>query len=623
VVTVHDESQAIQPYTGNFRYKAWACLLAIWLVVFFAALFRPSLLDDADSTHANAARAMVQTGDWVTLKVDGIRYLEKPPLPYWLVAIDYKIFGFNAFATHLPQALAVLGLALLAWVWTARAFNQEAAFYASLGTLTSVGVFLFTRFFIPEVLLSLLCCVALYGFLTGLEDRKPWRIYVAYAALGLAMLTKGLIAPVFFCAAAIPFLLLTGEWRRWRELRLFTGLLIFVAIAAPWHVMAGLRNPGQGFPGPIPTVGNVHGFWWFYFINEHVLRFLGKRYPHDYNKLPDTLYWAMNLVWLFPWSVWFPAALRHSWARWQKFRRTPDANRSFRQKTELLLILFAAFVLIFFAVSTNQEYYTFPAYFPLVVFTAGVLTQLERESRAAGGRSAWLTSGHVVLVMTGTISAALLAFGLWEARGIPFVSDIGAMLAHRGVGDYTLSMSRFFDLTGRSFAALRLPATIAALSLLTLPWIAYLLRRSGRDVSATLAVALCSVAFLLAAHLAFIRFEPLLSSRALADAVNANATAGDQLMIYGDQANASSVIFYTGRRALLVNGNSSSMLWGSMYTDAPKIFLSDDDLVANWGRGPRKFLVVQPEQEDKVEKMLGSSAHIVAESSGKTLLSDR
>jgi hypothetical protein len=119
------------------------------------------------------------------------------------------------------------------------------------------------------------------------------------------------------------------------------------------------------------------------------------------------------------------------------------------------------------------------------------------------------------------------------------------------------------------------------------------------------------------------RFEPLLSSRALADAFNANARAGDQLIVYGDQANASSVIFYTGRRALLVNGTSSSMLWGSMYTDAPKIFVSDVDLAAGWGNGARKFLVVQPEQADKIEKMLGGRARVIADSSGKTLLSNR
>ena len=289
--------------------QSWAVLLLFFLVIHFGALFSPSLLDDADATHANAARAMAQSGDWVTLKVNGLRYLEKPPLPYWLVATNYRLFGENVFSTHLPLALGVLGCSILAWVWARRAYSERAAFYAALGVLTSIGIFLFTRVFIPEVLLTLLLGSALYCFLTGMEDRKPSRIYIMWALLALGILTKGLIAPVFFFAAVIPYLMLTGQWRRWRELRIFTGGLLFLAIAAPWHILAGLRNPDHGHPvGNIPTPGNVHGFFYFYFINEHVLRFLGKRFPHDYNKLPASLFWSLHLVWLFPWSLYFPIA---------------------------------------------------------------------------------------------------------------------------------------------------------------------------------------------------------------------------------------------------------------------------------------------------------------------------
>ena len=104
--------------------------------------------------------------------MDGIRYLEKPPLPYWLAAADYHLFGYNVFATHLPLTLGVLALAVLAWVWGRRAYSERAAFYAALGILTSVGVFLFTRIFIPEVLLTFFLVLALYHFLIGLEDER-------------------------------------------------------------------------------------------------------------------------------------------------------------------------------------------------------------------------------------------------------------------------------------------------------------------------------------------------------------------------------------------------------------------------------------------------------------------
>ena len=394
-----------RPDSLRFAHPRLDASPAHFLAVHFVALFTPSLLDDADATHANAAQHMAVSGNWVTLYVNGIRYLEKPPLPYWLAAIDYHIFGYNVFATHLPMSLAVLACAILAWVWSRRAYGDRAAFYAALAILTSIGVFLWTRFFIPESLLTFFLALALYAFLTGLEDRKLARFYLAYAALAIAVLAKGLIAPVFFVAAIVPYLVITGEWRRWRQMHLFTGFMLFLAIAAPWHILAALRNPDHGNPiGNVPTPGHVHGFFYFYFINEHFLRFLGKRYPHDYNKQPWFAYWFGQLIWLFPWSIFLPAALVRAWRNRRIFASdlrydatntiefldprltahaasTLAARLRFRARTSLLLALLAAFILVFFAISTNQEYYTWPSWFAILMLITGSLASIERGSR--------------------------------------------------------------------------------------------------------------------------------------------------------------------------------------------------------------------------------------------------
>ncbi len=631
--------------------KAWSLLLLVFLSVHFAALFSPSLLDDADATHANAAQHMAISGDWVTLTVNGIRYLEKPPLPYWLAAIDYHLFGYNVFATHLPMSLAVLGCAILAWVWSRRAYGDRAAFYSALAILTSAGVFLWTRFLIPESLLTFFLALALYAFLTGLEDRKPARFYLAYAALAVAVLAKGLIAPVFFVAAVVPYLFVTGEWRQWRQLRLFTGLLLFLAIAAPWHILAGLRNPDHGNPiGNVPTPGHVHGFFYFYFINEHVLRFLGKRYPHDYNKQSWVAFWLGQLIWLFPWSLFLPTALVRAWRNRRIFasdlrydatntiqfldpRMTAHdassmaARLRFRARTGLLLSIFSGFVLAFFAISTNQEYYTWPAWFALLVLIMGSLATIEEapegNARWINASSRWLTGAHGVLAAIGVVSALALVYGLWASRNRPFVADIGTLLAHRGVGDYSLATSHFFDLTGPSFAALRLPAALAALALLFGPLAAWILRRRGHGFEATVTVGFTAAVFLIAAHIALVRFEPMLSSRAMADTINRDAAPGDQLVFYGDQANGSSITFYTHRQALLVNGRTSSMIWGSCYPDAPHIFLNDADLLSMWGTGPRKFLFVPGDFHAHVEQILGAKLYKLQELADKTLYTDR
>ena len=137
--------------------------------------------------------------------------------------------------------LAMLGLAALAWVWARRAWGPRAALYAGLGILTSIGPFLFTRFIIPEAILSLLLLSALYAFFLSLEDQRTVYIYWTYAALALATLTKGLIGPVFFAGTALPYLVITGHWRRWRSLNLASGLLLYLAIAAPWFILATLE----------------------------------------------------------------------------------------------------------------------------------------------------------------------------------------------------------------------------------------------------------------------------------------------------------------------------------------------------------------------------------------------
>jgi 4-amino-4-deoxy-L-arabinose transferase-like glycosyltransferase len=662
-----DTNTVFRPQHGPSSPAAWLLLAAIFVAIYFASLFTPPLLDDVDAAHSQAAQYIAQTGDWVTPKINGIRYIEKPPLPYWMVAALYKITGReNAFTTHLPNALAMLGLAWLSWLWGCQAWGQRAGLYAGLGVLTSVGPFLFTRFVIPESILAFFLLLALYCLLTGLELDRPGRIYWMWASVALALLTKGLIAPVFFFGAAIPYLMLTGQWRRWRALKPITGFLLFLAIAAPWHILCGLANPDQGHPvGNHPTIGNVHGFFYFYFINEHVFRFFNLRYPHDYNKLPALWYWLLHFVWIFPWSLFLPAVAAVAWKtryRWLQHLRS-DAGQTvdfyldnalredvgtyvlrlkFRVRTIWLLSLFTVFTLLFFSISTNQEYYTFPVWAPLLILIAAVVAGIEENrgisTGARGDRTAlstaWLTGAQAGFAIVGVLAAAALGWGLWKSHNLPYVADIGTLLAHRGVGDYTLSMSHLFDLTGPSFAALRLPAMLAAVALLIGPAAGWVLRLKRRHVASTISIAITLTVFLIAAHIAFARFEPMLSSEPMAETIMRDGTPADTFIIYGEQSSGSSVIFYTrdffhSRPALLVlprcgqHGEGTTLLWGSCYPDAPNIFINEDQLVKMWGTGERKWLFAEDTNQSKVEQLLAGRLIHVQSLADKALWTDR
>lgn len=603
------------------RVSYWA-LAAVFLAVYVGSMFSPGLLDDADSTHAEAAREMAVTGDYVTLHINGVRYLEKAPLPYWLVACSYKVLGVNEFSTRVPMVLSVMLLGVLGFCWGRRAFGERTGIYAGLFVYTCVGVYLFTRVLIPEVLLSLLIASSSYFFLTAMEpEAAVWRWYAGYAMMALGVLTKGLVALVFPCGAAFFFLLLTGEWRRWREFRLVSGLALFLAIAAPWHILAGVRNPGTA---------EHHGFFWFYFVNEHFLRFLGKRYPRDYNKLPATLYWTLHLVWLFPWSLYLPAAVRTAVREWRGWRsrsgvteqRSLWRQSDFASRTRLLCWILAGVVLIFFAISTNQEYYTFPAYLPLLLLLADGVAQCEWVEWERGGRAGWLTTSAGLLALIGVAASAMLVVGLWQSRNLPFESDIGRLLSQQDTNAYTLSTSHMLDLSYASFAALRFPAELAALVLLVAPLLSFFLRVFRRHYSATWVLGAGLAVFLVAAHIALVRFGPYLSSKQLAEEIAARARPEDKVMIYGDQAFGSSLLFYLRRPVDLVEGRTTSMWFGSTFADAPQIYLSDADLQRDWAGSGRVFLFVPPHQRVRVDGVLPGK-FAVAEVSGKVVYSNR
>jgi len=587
----------------------WGAVILIWLLVYVPGLFRPALLDDADSTHAEAAREMVASGDYVTLHVNGVRYLEKAPLPYWLVALSYKVFGVSEFSTRLPTVLVILFSVVLAAAWAGRAFGHRAGVYAGLFVATSVGFYLFTRIFIPDALLSLLIASSLYFFLTAMdaEHGAAWRWYAGYGLVALAVLTKGLVAVVIVGLSAAGFLVWSGDWRRWKEFRLASGLGLFLLLAAPWHILAGIRN---------------RGFFWFYFVNEHFLRFLGRRYPMDYNKMPALVYWGSQLVWLFPWSLYLPLVLRNVWRDLQAARNTggrPRADVGFRARTCLLCWVWSGVVLLFFAFSTNQEYYTFPAYIPLLILLAGALATEETDRP----RSRWLLIPNLVYAALGVAIAGVLLAGLWASREKPFVGDIGTVLVERNVGNNTLSLSRFFDITTDSFAGLRLPALLAVLAFLAGPLVALWLRARRRNSASNWAMACGMCLFFVAAQLALTRFGPFLSSQPLAQAIARQVTPADKVMIYGDQALGSSLLFYLRRRIYLVNGRTTSMWFGSQYPDAPPIYLDDADMARCWNDGGRVFLFVPPDQNARVERMLPQPRYVVAQSSGKRIYSNR
>jgi len=548
---------------------------------------------------------MLQSGDWVTARLDGIAYLEKSPLKYWMIAVAYMIFGVHDWAARIPIALATV---LLCWVtakFGAWAFGKRAGMYAGLVLATSVGLFLFTRILIPDAILTLTITLALWSLLRATDEEEPhpnrWALLM-WASMGTGLLLKGLIAAVFPVAAGLLYLALTRQlWVRktWQRLRPFTGILIFLAIAAPWHVLATLRNPPYFDFTMHSERGSYHGFFWFYFINEHVLRFLNMRYPRDYNTVPRLYFWLFHLLWLFPWSVYFPVLAKLNY-------RKPDRA----SRTRLMALCWAGFILAFFTFSTTQEYYSMPCY-PALALLLG---------SAIASEHAWLRYGTRAIAVVATLAAVTIAAILWMVRGLPSPGDISVALS-QNPDVYTLSLGHMTDLTLRAFAYLRAPLLVAGLAFVIGALGAWRHRSSTSGMP--LAIVVMMVLFFHAARLALVVFDPYMASRPLAEAL-LKAPPG-QLIVDDQYYTFSSVFFYTNRTALLLNGRVNNLVYGSYAPNAPQgIFIDDSDFQQRWRTPSRYYVVAEGPQVPRFRKLVGPEAlHTVAESGGKFLFTNQ
>ncbi len=561
----------------------------------------PSLMDDVDAVQAQIARNMLTSGDWVTARLDGVPYLEKAPLIYWLIAASYKIFGVYDWAARLPVALSAIALCWLTTAIGIWAFGEWAGFYAGLCMSTCVGLFLFTRIQIPDVMQALTVTLALWALLRTLDDEEPrprfWAFVLA-ASLGTGLLLKSLIGVLFPVAAGSIYLLLTGRFflaATWKRLRPVSGVIVIVLIAAPWHILATLRNPPYFDFTMHSAPGEYHGFFWFFFINEQLLRFLNLRYPRDYNTVPRVYFWLFHLLWLFPWSVYFPAVAKLS------FRARDRAGH-----TRMLMLILTGFVLVFFTFSTTQEYYSLPCY-PALALLLG-------SAMAMGG--AWIRWGaRLTAVIAGC--AAIACLGLWFlVRNAPVPGDISQALNSRP-GTYTLSLGHMGDLTLSSFAYLRVPLLVAALAFLI--GMAGHLRATGPR--AFLAAALMMTVFFHAARLALVVFDPYLSSRPLAEAL-LHAPEG-KLIVDHHYYTFSSVFFYTNRDALLLNGRFNNLVYGSYAPGAPDVFITDAQWRDLWLAPGRCYLVASEPALPRLRKLVDPSLiTTVAQSGGKVVLTN-
>jgi hypothetical protein len=358
----------------------------------------------------------------------------------------------------------------------------------------------------------------------------------------------------------------------------------------------------------------VRGFLWFYFVNEHFLRFLNKRVPRDYDTVPLLLFWALLIVWLVPWSAFVPQAMLEVPRRWREFR----AQMSRRQRANLLFILWAMVIVGFFSFSTRQEYYTIPAIPGMALLIGGWLGRERTSAVASAERRAGHKSATALLVV-GVIVAVVGFSLLWFSKPPTPGTELSDLLK-KHPEDYALSFGHFLDLTPQAMGVFRGPLLGVALALLLGTILNLVYRRRGQAGISNAVLAMMMIVVLACVHSAFILFSPILSSKDLAMAIQKQYRPGDVIVVIGKYENASALNFYTGVPLRSLREPAGNMWYGSKFPDAPRVFETPATFKLLWDGPQRVFLWAE---EDNPKELRGLAFYELARRGGKIIFTNQ
>jgi 4-amino-4-deoxy-L-arabinose transferase-like glycosyltransferase len=372
-------------------------LLGVALVaaaLFLFGLGAAPFVDPPEGFHAAAARDMVRVGDWITPHVDGVRYFDKPPLLYWLIACAFRLRGSGEAVARLGSALPPVGVAVLtAWIGN-RLGGPRVGLIAGLVVGANLEVYLFARLVKPDLLFVLCITLAFAGFVAaylerGGAPRAPWALLAFYAGLAASVLAKDVLGAAAPIAVLAVFFALTRERaivRRWVP---WTGVLLFVVIAAPWYLLVELRSPG---------------FLWYTVVDNHILHvFRLRAYPDEDVPLGALEFLAVTAAGFLPWALAVPAAL------WCRARGPWDTAE---KRVWLLLTLWVVGVIGAVALSPFKlTHYGLPA-FPALALLVAKLWDEVLDGKPGAPSAASVLVPPLLVLGAATIATVLM----WQGR---------------------------------------------------------------------------------------------------------------------------------------------------------------------------------------------------------------
>jgi 4-amino-4-deoxy-L-arabinose transferase-like glycosyltransferase len=410
----------------RFRYGTLV-LLAVALWAFSYRLGAMPLLDDPnEAEYAEVAREMVESGDWISPRLNYVLFLNKPPLTYWLIGVSDLAFGVNEFSARFPIALAgVLVLLLLVYIGR-QIYDAHTGLLAGFVLLASTGFFFETHEVRPDLVLTagVVGSIAAFARLRQVTPAQMrWPLIALQISLAMGVLAKGLLGIVIPCLVFAVVLVLERRFDLMRVLLHPRAWWLCALLTVPWHAVAAIRHPG---------------FLWDYFINQHLLFFFDRKLPRDSVPVSLPVFWGTFGLRVFPWTLFAPLAVAA--ALW-RMRLRQDS------RGDHLVLTWAAVVLLFFSTaSSRMEHYSIPV---LPAFALLIAKLFRDYARGETWALPNLTRAHIV------VFAAVAALG---PLIIPWLIEGKTWLAPMG------DLSDLARLTSGVLAAGALAAAVAAVS---------------------------------------------------------------------------------------------------------------------------------------------------------------
>ncbi|BEV73620.1 glycosyltransferase family 39 protein [Paludibacterium sp. THUN1379] len=423
---------------------AWFAWL-VFAVIWFGSIGHNTLISPDEGRYATLSLGMLQSGDWLSPRLNGLLYFEKPALPYWLGAISFKLFGITEFAARLWPALAGFLSIGMVGLTARRLWGSDAGHLAAMIMGSSSWVMLNSHFLNLDTGLTCFLTMTLCAFLlaqredAGRSERRGW-MWLSWAGMAGAILCKGLIGIAIPGAVLVFYSLLFRQFAFWRRLHLISGIILLLALTAPWLVLVSLKNPD---------------FARFFFIHEHVERFLTTEHRRSG---PIWYFVPFLLIGFMPWVTLLPAVLRQGMQR---------AGRESLQRDRLLLV-WALFIFVFFSLSGSKlPSYILPM-FPALALLAGHYLSRQRPS---------VLMKHLLVPLLFWLALLVTSFfsHRWVEADVP-LSALQPLARHIALGALVFVLGtacawRFLVLERKTAAVIAL--SLASLSALTLAMIGY------------------------------------------------------------------------------------------------------------------------------------------------------